>query len=84
MTNDPEEVKRRLAQWQETLRNLDFPVILKFQDEFSRGGLLGAFYSSTRKNEQIDLRSLRREIALQNLIGAISEELAKKASECFV
>ena len=84
MTDDVEEVKRHLTQWQETLKNLDFPVVIKFVDEFSRFGLLGNFYSAIRKNERIDLRSIRREVALQNHIGAISEELSKKASECFV
>jgi hypothetical protein len=51
MTNDFEEVKRRLNEWQETLRNLDFPIMLKFEDEFSRFGLLGNFFTAIRKNE---------------------------------
>ena len=64
MTNDFELVKRRLNEWQETLRNIDFPVMLKFEDEFTRFGLLGNFFTAIRKNEQIDLRSVRREIVL--------------------
>lgn len=64
MTNDSEVVKRRLNEWQETLRNLDFPIMLKFEDEFSRFGLLGNFFTAIRKNEQVDLRSVRREVVL--------------------
>ena len=64
MTNDFELVKRRLNEWQDTLRNIDFPVMLKFEDEFTRFGLLGNFFTAIRKNEQIDLRSVRREIVL--------------------
>ena len=64
MTRDYEIVKRRLNEWQETLRNLDFPIMLKFEDEFSRFGLLGNFFNTIRKNEQVDLRSIRREVVL--------------------
>ena len=64
MTDNISVVKDYLSQWQENFKNLDFPVLIKFDDEFTRGGLLSNFYSAIRKGEQIDLRSVRREIAL--------------------
>ena len=82
LTNDPEEVKKWLRTWQETFKNIEFPSRLNFVDEFSRFGLLGEFYTAIRCNEQVDLRSVRREITLQNLIGTISDEITKNASFC--
>ena len=58
--------------------------MLTFVDEFSRFGLLGNFFSRIRKGEVIDLVSVQREVLLQNTVGAISDELTKKASDCFV
>ena len=77
-------MKRWLTTWQDTFKNLGFPSKLNFVNEFSRFGLLGEFYTAIRSNEQVDLRSVRREITLQNLIGAISEEITKQASFCQV
>ena len=58
--------------------------MLKFLDEFSRFGLLGNFFSKVRRGEVVELVSIQREIILQNIVGAISDELTKKASDCFV
>jgi ATP-binding cassette subfamily A (ABC1) protein 3 len=84
LTNDPELIKQRLNEWREALRNLDFPVPIKFEDEWARYGLLYNFFTAVRKEEKVKLKSIQREIVLQNLVGAICDDITKNASTATV
>ena len=53
-------------------------------DEFSRFGLLLNFYSTLHRGEPVSIKSIQREIMLQNTVGAICNEISQKASNATV
>lgn len=53
-------------------------------DEFSRFGLLLNFYTALQKGEPVSISSIQREIMLHNTVGAICDDISKKASDATV
>ena len=54
------------------------------KDQFSSGGLLQNFYNTVHNGENVNLKSIQREIILQNLVASIRDEISEKASEATV
>ena len=73
-----------LKDWHETIRGLDKPRAFDFNEEFSRAGLLCAFFNRVRDGQTIDIQSIQREVVLQNNVGLICSILNERASEATI
>lgn len=58
LSSDEEKIKMHLKEWQDAIKNSEFPLSVQLVEEFTRFGLLHVFYNDMKNGNNVNLKSI--------------------------